>query len=605
MASSEGKGGEISRRTLLHAATAALAVVPVIGCADDDPAGTSESNAERDGRDAAASSTESCVTADATEQKDDSDARETTQKPTEVVGVDDSFIASRPEARRQLFHTTETSYGKVMGLANSSVIQFKGIPYAASTAGKNRFLPPQKPESWRGVREMFQYGQVAPQLLSSLESEYGRLIYWDLHPSGYGEDCLSLNVWTTSLDRSAKKAVLVSFHGGGFTSGSGNTLGFDGAMMALSQDVVVVTINHRLNVFGYLNLKDLDAPDELKYAGVAGIMDMTASLEWVRDNIESFGGDPDRVMIFGQSGGGAKTSTMLSNEKAKGLFHRAAIQSGSALRLGDSALAAKNAEILLDALGIKKNDIASIQKKSWQEILEASVSLQPPEGAMAVSFGPIIDGEYLTRQPFDPDAPEVSADVPVIISSTLHDASFTLPNPEVDEKGLRQAIAARFGEERADDIIKAQKEARPQDSHFLIQASAFTDATRGSATYVQAERKAALDAAPVWVYQWDWISQMYDGKYGATHGLDVSPAFNNWRDATMSNSSEAGKKVCNAFAAAWAAFAKTGDPNTSDSGLPEWPAFDAEKRAIMVFDNDSRVEDDYRGELIRQVTQRT
>ena len=600
MTSSDGKGGEISRRALLHAATAALAVVPVVACADDSMPGSDENNAEQDTPDASSGTNESCVTGDTTEE-----ARGTTQQPEQVAGLDDSFIASRPEARRQLFFTTETENGRVMGLANSAVIQFKGIPYGASTGGKNRFLPPQKPASWRGVREAFQYGQVAPQLLSSLESEYGRLIYWDLHPSGYGEDCLSLNVWTTSLDRSAKKAVLVSFHGGGFTSGSGNTLGFDGAMMAHTEDVVVVTINHRLNVFGYLNLKDLDAPDEFKYAGVAGIMDMAASLEWVRDNIESFGGDPGRVMIFGQSGGGAKTSTMLSNAKAKGLFHRAAVQSGSALRLGDSAQAAKNAEILLDALGIAKNDIASIQKKSWAEILEASVSLQPPQGAAGVSFGPIIDGDYLTRQPFDPDAPEDSADVPVIISSTLHDASFTLSNFDLDDEGLRKAIGARFGEDRADDIIKAQKAARPQDSNFLIQAAAFTDATRGNATYVQAERKAAQEGAPVWVYEWDWVSQMFDAKYGATHGLDVSPAFNNWRDATMSNSSESGKRVCNAFASAWAAFAKTGDPNTSDSGLPEWPAFDADKRAIMVFDNESRVENDYRGDLIRQIVQKT
>jgi para-nitrobenzyl esterase len=603
MTSSDGNGGEISRRALLHAATAVLAVVPVIGCADDDPA-SGTNNAEQDSPDASSGTTSSCVTTDKTEQKDDTtETRGTTQQP-EIVGVDDSFIASRPEARRQLFFTTETSYGKVMGLANSAVIQFKGIPYGASTAGKNRFLAPQKPASWRGVRETFQYGQVAPQLLSSLESEYGRLIYWDLHPSGYGEDCLSLNVWTTSLDKSAKKAVLVSFHGGGFGSGSGNTLGFDGAMMAHTQDVVVVTINHRLNVFGYLNLKDLDAPDEFKHAGVAGIMDMAASLEWVRDNIENFGGDPGRVMIFGQSGGGAKTSTMLSNAKAKGLFHSAAIQSGSALRLGDSAAAAKNAEILLDALGIAKNDIAAIQKKSWAEILEASVSLQPPQGAAAVSFGPIVDGDYLTRQPFDPDAPGESADVPVIISSTLHDSSFTLSNLDLDDEGLRKAIGSRFGEDRADDIIRAQKAARPQDSNFLIQASAFTDATRGNATYVQAERKAALDGAPVWVYQWDWASQMFNGKYGATHGLDVSPAFNNWRDATMSSSSDAGKRVCNAFASAWASFAKTGDPNNSESGLPNWPAFDADKRAIFVFDNEPRVENDYRGELIRQVIQK-
>lgn len=601
MTNSDGKGGEISRRALLHAATAVLAVAPVIACSDDSDSSSDENSSEKD-RDASAGTTESCVTTDKTATKDTTEARDTTTSATDTEELD---IAKRPESRRQLFFTTETTSGRVMGLANSDVKQFKGIPYGASTGGKNRFMPPKAPPTWTGTRECFQYGMVAPQLLNSLDSEYGRLIYWDLHPGGYGEDCLVLNVWTTSLDRNAKKAVLVSFHGGGFASGSGNTLGFDGAMMAHTQDVVVVTINHRLNAFGYLNLKDLDAPDDFKYAGVAGIMDMAASLEWVRDNIENFGGDPGRVMIFGQSGGGAKTSTMLSNAKAKGLFHRAAVQSGSALKLQDNAVAATNAELLLKELGIPKNDIPSIQKKSWQEILEASVSLMPPQGATSVGFSPQVDGDYLTRHPFDPDAPGESADVPVIISSTLHDSALALTNFDLDDEGLRKAIAGRFGEDRADDIVKAQKAARPMDSNYLIQAAAFTDASRGAATYVQAERKAALKKAPVWVYQWDWISSMADGKFGAVHGLDVSPAFNNARDATLSNGSASGKRICTAFAQAWAAFAKTGDPNPSDSELPDWPAFDAEKRSILVFDDDLRIENDYRGDLIRQLAPKT
>jgi para-nitrobenzyl esterase len=308
-----------------------------------------------------------------------------------------------------------------------------------------------------------------------------------------------------------------------------------------------------------------------------------------------------RVLIFGQSGGGAKTSIMLSNAKAKGLFQRAAVQSGSALRLADNAQAAKNTEILLEELGIARNDIASIQKKSWQEILEASVSLVPPEGATSVGFSPVLDGEYLTRQPFDPDAPEESADVPVIISSTLHDSALALTNFDLDDAGLRNAIGGRFGADRADEIIAAQKAARPKDSNYLIQAAAFTDASRGSATYVQAERKAALEKAPVWVYQWDWFSLMADAKFGAVHGLDVSASFNNARDAALSNGSAAGKRICSAFATAWAAFAKTGDPNTSESELPDWPTFDADKRAILIFDNELRVENDYRGDLIRQL----
>jgi para-nitrobenzyl esterase len=585
MTKSDGLGGEISRRALLRAATAALAAVPVLGCGDDD-------KTDHTAGDAAVGTGTSCVT---TKPNDSTSSDSTSDNPP---------TTSNGSTARQLFWTTEISTGRVMGISNLEVKQFKGIPYGASTGGANRYMPPQKPAAWRGVRECLTYGPIGPQVLSSLDSEYGRLINWDQQPSGMGEDCLTLNVWTNTLDRSAKKAVLVSFHGGGWASGSGNQLGFDGAMMAHTQDVVVVTVNHRLNVFGYLNLKDLDAPDELKYAGVAGVMDLAAALEWVRDNIESFGGDPDRVMIFGQSGGGSKTSVTLSNPAASGLFHRAAVQSGSTLRLADNARSASYAESLLKALDISTKDMMAIQRKSWQEILEASVSLAPPEGSTtAPSFSPVVDGEYLTHQPFDPSAPEESADVPVIISSTLHDSALALTNFDLDDAGLRQVIAGRFGEDRADAIIAAQKAARPKDSNYLIQASAFTDASRASATYLQAERKAALKKAPVYVYQWDWISNMADAKFGAVHGLDVSASFNNARDTTMSTGSAAGKRIANKFSTTWATFAKSGDPNNSE--IPKWAPFDAETRAIMVFDDEPRVENDYRGELIRQVAPKT
>jgi para-nitrobenzyl esterase len=591
-------GGEISRRTLLQAAATALAAVPVIACGDSDDDKMMERTA-----DAAVGTESSCVT----KKPNDSTSTDST-KPNDSTstGTTSEDTPANPSgvANSKLFFTTEISTGRVMGIASVDVKQFKGIPYGAPTGGANRYMRPRKPVSWKGVRECFGHGPISPQLPSSVDSEYGRLINWDQHPGGMSEDCLSLNVWTTTLDRNAKKAVLVQFHGGGWTSGSGNQLGFDGAMMAHTQDVVVVTVNHRLNVFGYLNLKDLDAPEELQYAGVCGIMDMAASLEWVRDNIESFGGDPGRVMIFGQSGGGAKTSVMLSNPAARGLFHRAAVQSGSALKLADNARAAANAEALLKALNISRKDMMAIQQKSWQEILDVSLSLAPPEGTTtAVSFSPVVDGDYLTHQPFDPTAPEESADVPVIISSTLHDAALALTNFDLDDAGLRQIIAGRFGEDRADAIIAAQRAARPKDSNYLIQASALTDASRGSATYVQAERKAALKKAPVWVYQWDWVSNMADSKFGAVHGLDVSASFNNARDAMMSTGAEAGKRMAKRFSTTWATFAKTGDPNNDE--IPKWAPFDAETRAIMVFDEESRVENDYRGELIRQVAPKT
>ena len=205
-------------------------------------------------------------------------------------------------------------------MANTGIKVFRGIPYGADTGGKNRFMPPRKPAAWTGVRYCIGYGPISPQTPSGYRSDYAQLIMWDRHVGvgGMGEDCLSLNVWTPGVNDNGKRAVLVSFHGGGWATGSANGPMYDGGQLALLGDVVVVTVNHRLASFGYTHLAAVGAPEEFKHAGVCGVMDMVASLEWVRDNIAAFGGDPSRVMIFGQSGGGSKTSTLLATPAAKG-----------------------------------------------------------------------------------------------------------------------------------------------------------------------------------------------------------------------------------------------------------------------------------------------
>jgi para-nitrobenzyl esterase len=489
----------------------------------------------------------------------------------------------------QLFWTVETTSGKVQGIANSGIKEFKGIPYGAPTGGKNRYMPPRKPAAWTGVRECLGHGQICPQTLASLNSDYAMLIQWDLHVGGMGEDCLSLNVWTPGVNDGAKRAVMVSFHGGGFATGSGNGPGYDGAQLAKYGDVVVVTVNHRLASFGYLHVADLGAPPEFAQAGVAGMMDLVASLEWVRDNIGKFGGDPSKVMIFGQSGGGAKTSTMLAMPSAKGLFHSAGVQSGSTIRSATREAGTKSAEALLAKLGIAKGNIADIQKVSWQQILEAQVAL----GA-AAAFTPVVDGMVLPHHPFDPTAPPESAGVPVIISTTLEDAALGLTNFDLDEAGLRTMMNERYGA-KAEPMLAMYRSRYPNKSPYLIQAQIATDAGFRRSAFLQAERKSALGTAPGYMYLWAFESAGFNGKFGAVHGTDVSASFYNFRDGIGGTGSRRERALWGEFAAAWVSLAKTGDPNNSK--VPHWPGYDTAKRATMIFDNETRVENDPRSEM--------
>ena len=508
-----------------------------------------------------------------------------------------SWAQSRPTARdagasrnSQLFFTADTQYGQVQGMANAGIKEFKGIPYGAPASGKNRYMPPKKPAAWTGVRECLAYGQISPQTIASPASDYGQLIQWDLHyGTGMGEDVLTLNIWTPGIKDGGKRAVLVSFHGGGFATGSGNGPQYDGLQLARLADVVVVNVNHRLASFGYLHLADLGAPPEFAHAGVVGMMDLVASLQWVRDNIENFGGDPAKVMIFGQSGGGAKTSTMLAIPSAKGLFHSAGIQSGSTIRSATREQATKSAELLLAKLGISKGNIADIQMVPWQQILEAQTSL----GASA-AFTPVVDGEILPHHPFDPAAPPESADVPVIISNTLEDAALRLTNFDLTDEGLRTMLNQRYGA-KAETILAIYRNRYPDKSPFLIQAQIATDSTARRSATLQAERKAAQGKAPAYMYLWAFASAGFGGKFGAVHGTDVSATFNNYRDGVGGTGSDEERALWSRFATTWVTMAKNANPNNSK--IPNWPAYDATTRATMIFDKEVRVENDPRSEI--------
>lgn len=490
----------------------------------------------------------------------------------------------------KLFPIVETKYGKVRGINHVGVKTFKGIRYGASTEGKNRFMPPQPPEPWAGVLDAFDYGQISPQTPADRRLDYTNLIMWDRQPGGIGEDCLVLNVWSRRVNDDAKRAVMVVFHGGGFATGSGNSMGFDGWEAALRDDVVVVSVNHRLAAFGFLHLADLGAPEEFKYAGVAGAMDMVAALQWVKENIQGFGGDPDRVMVFGQSGGGAKTSTLLAMPPAKGLFHRAGVQSGSSRTLAEPEAATKTAELLLKALDLNKNDIPKLQELPFTHILAAQASLRE----MVRGFAPVIGNDVLPHHPFDPVAPPESANVPVAIGTTLDDAAIGLINFDLSEDDLKKNLNERF-KDNGSRVYKVYRDAYPDVTPFLIQARIATDRGFRFNAIKQAELKAAQNGAPIYYYLWEWSVPAYNGQFGAVHGVDVGAALREFRGPINDVGNQEGRSMVDLFASVWTNFAKNGAPNSEST--PEWTPYDLDNRATMVFDINTRVENDHRREF--------
>jgi para-nitrobenzyl esterase len=482
------------------------------------------------------------------------------------------------------FVEVETSCGRLRGQETKGIKVWKGIHYGATTAGENRFLPPRKPATWTGVRDALVFGQTAPQP-TAVTSEYGKLIGWDKQPSALGEDCLVLNVWTPGVGDGAKRTVMVSLHGGGFTSGSGSTAGYDGASLARFGDVVVVTINHRLGALGYLHLADLGAPAEFAQSGAAGMLDIALALEWVRDNAERFGGDPNSVMVWGQSGGGAKTSTLLAMPAAQGLFKRAAIQSGSVLRLTPRDVASQLAERLLAKLGLDKSGIAELQAIPFERLIAAQGALSPDMPMLG--FAPVVDGTAIPCHPFEPTAPAISADIPIIVGTTLDEAAM-VGRQDISDADIKARLLERYGANTA-RIIDSYRKRWPAASPFLLQARINTDRDWRHAANTMVERKAAQGRAPAYLYQFNWPSPAAGGKFGAVHGIDVSLAFNNGRGA-LAGDTEESRALAERFASAWVAFAKSGDPNTP--ALPRWEPFNAQTRPTMVFDHEIALEND-------------
>jgi para-nitrobenzyl esterase len=486
------------------------------------------------------------------------------------------------------FVVADTSAGKVRGREVMGVKVFKGIPYGGTTAGSNRFMPPAKPAAWTGTRDALAYGPSAPQTTRSDALSRGA--------PEESEDCLVLNVFTPALGAGGKRPVMVWLHGGGFSSGSGSSPILDGTNLARANDVVVVTINHRLNVFGFTYLGEVGGSD-FALSGGAGMLDIVAALQWVRDNVDRFGGDPNLVTIFGQSGGGRKVATLMSMPSAKGLFHRAIIESGAVLRLATREDAIHATELLLAELTLKRGQIRELQSTPMARLLAANAAVTGKitlrEPGMTPN-SPMIDGKALPNHPWDPTAPALSKGIPLLIGyARTEETLYDRPTPEalaLDEAGLNQRVAKRLGaapEAVIDAFRKAHPEATPWDLYILIA----TDHPRGTYSRELAKRKAVQAGAPAFSYRFDWETPEGGGHMRSPHTVEIPFVFSNIKIAgpLISKMPEA-YALAEKVSGAWVAFARTGDPNTPK--LPQWPAYTAGSRDTMLFNDESRVERD-------------
>jgi para-nitrobenzyl esterase len=504
--------------------------------------------------------------------------------------------AARAVSETDIFPVVETAHGKIRGLAAGGVKMFKGIHYGGNTTGRDRFLPPTPALAWTGTRDAFEYGQIAPQLPNSRENAYTGLISFDIQPGGMGEDCLVLNIWTPGVNDNAKRPVLVHLHGGGFYGGSGNSAGYDGEALARFGDCVVVTLNHRLGAFGFLNLAKFHP--KFTRSNAVGMMDIAQALGWVRDNIAGFGGDPSRVLVFGQSGGGAKTSVLMAMPYAKGLFHRAGVMSGATLRLATAETSAATAEQLMAVLNIDKTDYGKLQDVSMEELLAAQATMEAAaraRGEAPRTFTPSVDGVIIPGHPFDPAAPATSADVPMIISNVIDERAYRMTNYDLDEAGLRAFIARRVGDARADELVKMYRGDDPKATPFVLQARFETDEVFRKPALIETELKSVLaqrGGAPVWSYLWRAPTLAYGGRYGTPHGADVGPSLHDVRGG-LNDTGPDSLRLADELASCWVAFAASGDPNNKH--IPHWPSYDVPDRATLVFDRETSVENDPRG----------
>jgi para-nitrobenzyl esterase len=491
----------------------------------------------------------------------------------------------------------EVAAGRLGGelVSSGAVARFLGVPFAGAIDGARRFVSAAPVTAWSGVRECTSFGPAAPQppmefgpgeraqMMVKLTAEMQATEPQD-------ENCLVLNVWAPT-STGADRPVMLSIHGGAHTVGSGAMPVFDGAWLAEHRDVVVVTVNHRLGALGYLYLAEM-LGEEYASSGNVGNLDLVCALEWVRDNIAAFGGDPGNVTIFGESGGGAKVCTLMAMPAASGLFHRAIVQSGPKLGAMTPDAANRVTTALLKELDLG-TDARALLRVATDRLVAAQLRvLGGPLGLGTRTFGPVVDGVALPRRPFEPDAPEVSSSVPLLIGTTKDEMTFfTHPNEAfdaLDHDGAVGVVQQLVGD-GGPGLYAMYRATRPGATAQQLVTAVMTDRFRVGSIRI-AERKAALGAAPVWMYRFDFDSDVLDGALGAPHAMDIAFTFGNPDVTPLSGTRPDRHQVADHMSSAWTAFARTGSPQTPD--LPTWPAYEPTRRATLIFDSVCHVVDD-------------
>ena len=495
---------------------------------------------------------------------------------------------------------TNTESGRVAGYIENGIYIYKGIPYAKA----ERFLPPTRVDKWEGIRSSRAYGPTCPQgkRMGWYSDEQSFAFNWD---DGYpDENCMRLNIWTPGTKSSKKRPVMVWLHGGGYSAGSGQELtSYDGTNLAKKGDVVIITLNHRLNALGFLDLSAYG--DKYASSGNVGLLDIVAALKWVNKNIEAFGGDPQNVTIFGQSGGGGKVSTLLATPTAKGLYHKAIVQSGSMLRTMESKYSRRIGSAVVEELGLQPSQIDELQQIPHEKLLAAGDKAiekvrkeAEKDGINTFIFGwaPTVDGYILPTQPFDPIAPQQSIDIPLIIGTTLHEfttSAYFPPFRSLTKEQAIEQIDKKYGS-RTNDFLHAFEKAytnyQPKDLidvDFIFRPNAIE----------QAKLKAAQNGAPVYMYLFSWESPVMDGMFRSTHCMEIPFVFDNVnRHASMTGGCSNAQTLADKMSNAWINFARSGNPNTNE--LPSWKPFIVEEGATMFFDNECEVKYNHDKELL-------